>query len=72
MTVYVLVGEVEYEGSEVLGVYGSRDQALAARDEYAARVEADAEGSMTEYDRYSVYPCVMGAVASAVLHREVI
>jgi hypothetical protein len=33
-TMYVLMGDIEYEGSAPLGVYSSREKAQKALDEY--------------------------------------
>ena len=36
MQVFVLLGVVEYEGSDLLGVYSSRELAESARDAYVS------------------------------------
>ena len=66
MTVCVLVGVIDYEFSDVLGVYATRQLALEARDAYVARCEADTDFSMTDYDRYEVLPFEMNVAAAAV------
>ena len=35
MEVFVLMGEIDYEGSELLGVYASEEEAIAARNVYS-------------------------------------
>lgn len=71
MAAYVLVGR-EFESSDVLGVYSSRDAAIAARDKYVARLSTDEVHSLSDYYLYEIYPCVMDAPSTDVLNREVI
>lgn len=70
MTMYVLVGRFWFEGTEVLGVYETVPDALAARDRYVARCDADTDFSMTDFDDYDVYPFVVGAEATTDSVRE--
>ena len=51
-SMYVLIGGVEYEGSDVLGVFSSHEQAVAARDHYVAELASDSE--LYEYGYYRV------------------
>lgn len=51
-SMYILIGGVEYEGSDVLGVFSSHEQAAAARDHYDAELASDSE--LCEYDYYRV------------------
>ena len=54
-TVYVLVGQNDYEGDTVLGVYVSRLEADAAYSQYTIE--------HTAFDDHDVYPIVLGAAA---------
>ena len=54
-TVYVLVGQTDYAGDTVLGVYVSRLEAEAAYTEYTIEHSA--------FDEYGIYPVELGAAA---------
>ena len=54
-TVYVLVGQNDYEGDTVLGVYCSFEEADVAYSQYTIEHLA--------FDEYDVYPIVLGAAA---------
>jgi hypothetical protein len=54
-TVYVLVGQNDYEGDTVLGVYSSFEEADVAYSQYTIERSA--------FDEYDVYPIVLGAAA---------
>jgi hypothetical protein len=54
-TVYVLVGQTDYEGDTVLGVYVSRLEADAAYAQYTIEHSA--------FDEYDIYPLELGAAA---------
>ena len=54
-TVYVLVGQTDYEGDTVLGVYASFEEADAAYAQYTIEHSA--------FDDYDVYPQTLGAAA---------
>jgi hypothetical protein len=56
MTVYVLLGEMDYEGHTLLGVYASREEAEAA-------FEAHEEGRSCTFDRMVVQERVLGVAA---------
>ena len=55
MDVFVLMGKIEYESSYLLGVYHTKEDAEAARDEY---VKEDGD-----FDYYEIESRVIGARA---------
>ena len=54
-TVFVLVGQTDYAGDTVLGVYASREEADVAYAQYTI------EHSV--FDEYDIYPVELGAAA---------
>lgn len=56
MEIFVVLGSVSYEGSTLLGVYHTLEDARAAIDVYRSEVGDD-------YDEYSVQRRVIGARA---------
>lgn len=72
-SMYVLIGGVEFEGSDVLGVFDSAKAALAGREEYIASQEALPQFEGTLYDWYEVRQFEIGSVSSrGTLIREFI
>lgn len=61
MEVFVLLGCTDYEGNEMLGVYASLVDALAARDVIDKRVR---------WDDYDIERRVVGAPAQAGWERK--
>lgn len=57
MVVYALIGRIQYEGDELLGVYASVEDAERARDEYDG-----IEGSQY-FSEYFIRPQTLGAPA---------
>lgn len=57
MEVYVLLGGIDYEGESLLGVYHTRSDAEAARDEYKTR------DTKVAFDSYDIEHRVIGARA---------
>lgn len=53
--VFVLVGQTDYAGDTVLGVYASREEADVAYAQYTIEHSA--------FDDYDVYPMTLGAAA---------
>lgn len=56
MIVFALLGEMDYEGHTLLGIYASREEAEAA-------FEAHEEGRICTFDRMVVEERVIGAAA---------
>jgi hypothetical protein len=54
-TVFVLLGKFDYEGSIILGVYTTHDEAKEAYEQYC--VENDA------FDEFEIEPVEVGAAA---------
>jgi hypothetical protein len=54
-TVFVLVGQTDYAGDTVLGVYPSFEEAIAAYNQYTTEHMG--------FDEYEIYPIVLGAAA---------
>jgi hypothetical protein len=70
MEVAVLLGWIHYEGDVLLGVYASREDAVAAaRVKFAAACESYEE---TQYDGYLIeYRTLGGKATPGFLHAEV-
>ena len=64
MEVFVLMGEIEYEGSMLLGVYSSEDEARTAHGVYTR----DGDRFI---DRYYVVRQVVGASVTPDMHIEI-
>lgn len=62
MTMYVLTGEIQYEGQVVLGVYSTQELAEAAARLYDQ--EADGQG----YHSYDVHQVVLDSDARDCFH----
>lgn len=60
MNVYVLLGEVQYEGQTLLGVYTTRDTAETAAIKY------NGEGEYT-YDEYTIHEVALDSLAGEYL-----
>ena len=58
MEVYVLMGQINYEGDMILGVYASEEEAVNARNVYTRDCEMG-------FDSYFVQRRVIGAPAEA-------
>lgn len=58
MEVFVLMGQINYEGDMILGVYASEEEAVNARNVYT-RDDTD----ISYFDRYFVQRRVLGAPA---------
>ena len=58
MEVFVLMGEIDYEGSDLLGVYASEEEAIAARNIYTR------DRSLDPFDGYYIQRQVLGAPAN--------
>ena len=56
-TMFVLVGQTDYEGDTVLGVYESHEAAEIAYEQYTF--------SYFTYDGYDIYPIEVGAAAGS-------
>ena len=61
MEVFVLMGEIDYEGSDLLGVYASEEEAIAARNVYSR----DRVRPVDPFDSYYVERRVLGAPADS-------
>ena len=48
MAVFVLLGQIDYEGQGLLGVYSTREGAVSAKDLYVAN------GGDTQFDSYVI------------------
>ena len=48
MAIFVLLGQIDYEGQGLLGVYSTREGAVSAKDLYVAN------GGDTQFDSYVV------------------
>ena len=57
MEVFVLMGEIDYEGSDLLGVYASFEEAITARNIYTR------DRSFDPFDGYYVYRTTLGGPA---------
>lgn len=66
MLVYALLGGYDYEGQSLLGVYASREDAVAALEVF--RAEAGGYG----YDYYVLEPRVLGAPVNFEVESEVL
>ena len=64
MEVFVLMGEFDYEGSELLGVYASEEEAVTARNIYTRDRASD------PFDSYYVEGRVLGAPADSDMYRR--
>ena len=58
MEVFVLMGEIDYEGSDLLGVYASEEEAIAARNIYSRDLRYEV------FDGYYIQRQVLGAPAN--------
>ena len=58
MEVFVLMGEIDYEGSDLLGVYASEEEAIAARNVYSRDLRYEV------FDGYYIQRTVLGAPAN--------
>ena len=59
MEVFVLMGQIDYEGDMFLGVYASEEEAWRAR----LAVPKDEAGNYMGFDQYYVHRRVLGAPA---------
>lgn len=59
MEVFVLMGEIDYEGCELLGVYASEEEAVNARNIYTR------DRSFDPFDGYYVQRRVVGSPADS-------
>ena len=58
MEIFVLMGEIDYEGSDLLGVYASEEEAINARNVYVRDTRYAA------FDGYYIQRQVLGAPAN--------
>ena len=58
MEVFVLMGEIDYEGSDFLGVYASEEEAINARNIYTR------DRSFDPFDGYYILSSTLGATAN--------
>lgn len=66
-SIFLLYGEIHYNGLNVLGAYTSYDKAVLARDTYKNEVEVDrytGRYDHTDYDDYSIEETVLNRSAS--------
>jgi hypothetical protein len=61
MEVFVLMGEIDYEGESLLGVYASEEEAITARNIYTR------DRSFDPFDGYYVQRRVLGAGAKTIV-----
>ena len=64
MEVFVLMGQIDYEGSLLLGVYASEDEAITARNIYTR------DRSHDPFDGYYVARQTVGAPANTNFDRR--
>lgn len=61
MVVYVLCSVIQYEGEYALGVYSSREAAVAASEAFD---EADADGIASSFDGFAIYEFPLDGAAT--------
>ena len=64
MEIFILMGEIDYEGSDLLGVYASEEEAIAARNVYTRDRASD------PYYAYYVEQRSLGAAPDSDMYRR--